>query len=183
MIEIIDNIISVEEQNHIKNLLLNRSFPWFYLNDVSFENNTLERKPGLSHYFIKEGKVSSDWLIKQPNNISKLIDSSANFLKKEELKIVKSRAFLQFPLSEEMIKGNYIDTPHLDLKEKHIALLYYGNDSDGDTIIYEDVKKNKIKKTVKPKQGRMVIFDGSYWHTGSQPRNNIRCIINTDITK
>ena len=118
MIEIIDNIISVEEQNHIKNLLLNRSFPWFYLNDVSFENNTLERKPGLSHYFIKEGKVSSDWLIKQPNNISKLIDSSANFLKKEELKIVKSRAFLQFPLSEEMIKGNYIDTPHLDLKEK-----------------------------------------------------------------
>ena len=82
-----------------------------------------------------------------------------------------------------MIKGNYIDTPHLDLKEKHSALLYYVNDSDGDTIIYEDVKKNKIKKTVKPKQGRMVIFDGSYWHTGSQPRNNIRCIINTDITK
>ena len=41
----------------------------------------------------------------------------------------------------------------------------------------------KIKKTIKPKQGRIVIFDGSYWHSGSQPKKNIRCIINTDIKK
>ena len=48
-------------------------------------------------------------------------------------------------------------------------------DSDGDTIIYdyktkkegdvpffEDVKE---LKRITPKQGRVVIFDGMYWHT------------------
>ena len=65
-------------------------------------------------------------------------------------------------------------------------------DSDGDTIIYnyktkkegdvpffEDVKE---KKRITPKQGRVVIFDGMYWHTAEQPTKDIRCIINFNIS-
>jgi hypothetical protein len=177
MIKIIDNIINKKEQEFIKNILLGREFPWFYINDVSYLDNPDERKPGLSHYFIRDGNVTSDFF----KNISNIIINCGKKLKKEKLEIIKSRAFLQFPLSENIIKGKYIDSPHLDLKEKHLAFLYYVNDSDGDTVIYEDVKKNKIKKSIKPKQGRVVIFNGSYWHSGSQPKYNTRCIINTDI--
>ena len=67
------------------------------------------------------------------------------------------------------------------------------NDSDGETVIYnykskdeddipyfEDVKE---LKRVTPKQGRIVVFDGRYWHTAEQPTKNIRCIININIDK
>ena len=39
----------------------------------------------------------------------------------------------------------------------------------------------KIKKAIKPKQGRVVVFNGKYWHTAEQPKKNKRCIINYDI--
>ena len=46
----------------------------------------------------------------------------------------------------------------------------------------EETKKLLIKKRVTPKQGRLVVFDGRYWHTAEQPKYNKRCVINTDIT-
>ena len=58
-------------------------------------------------------------------------------------------------------------------------------DSDGDTIIYnEKVISEKgltVQKKVTPKQGRVVLFDGAYYHTAQQPNNNIRCIVNYDL--
>src|SRR5210317_2264754 len=47
--------------------------------------------------------------------------------------------------------------------------------------------KNKNKKTIKvikkiqPKQGRVVIFNGKYWHTAEQPKTKNRCVINYNI--
>jgi hypothetical protein len=64
-------------------------------------------------------------------------------------------------------------------------------DSDGETVIYNYKSKDKndipffedIKelKRIKPKQGRVVVFDGLYWHTAEQPTKDIRCIINFNI--
>ena len=84
------------------------------------------------------------------------------------------------------------DSPHLDRFEPHLVFLYYVCDSDGDTIIYdyktekegdvpffEDVKE---LKRITPKQGRVVIFDGMYWHTAEQPKKDIRCILNFNIS-
>ena len=104
--------------------------------------------------------------------------------------IMEARSFLQLPLNKGYI-GEGVDTPPLDRTEPHLVFLYYVNDSDGDTIIYnyksksptdipffEDVKE---QKRVKPKQGRVVIFDGMYWHTAEQPTKDVRCIINFNI--
>ena len=45
------------------------------------------------------------------------------------------KSFLQFPLN---LKSKDDDTPHIDLDEgeRHIVVLYYVKDSDGDTVIY-----------------------------------------------
>jgi ectoine hydroxylase-related dioxygenase (phytanoyl-CoA dioxygenase family) len=63
-------------------------------------------------------------------------------------------------------------------------MLYYVCDSDGDTIIYneKDISDQyTIKEKVTPKQGRVVLFDGSLYHTAEQPLNNNRCIVNYDL--
>ena len=44
---------------------------------------------------------------------------------------------------------------------------------------FEDVKE---LKRITPKQGRVVIFDGMYWHTAEQPKKDVRCILNFNIS-
>jgi hypothetical protein len=175
MIKVIENVIAKKEQENIKNLMLGKHFPWYYLNDVSLKDNPDERKPGLAHHFIFNGQPSDYF-----KHIENLLVKTAKKLKLKKISILQSRGFLQFPLSNNIVKDKYIDSPHLDLVEKHLVFLYYVNDGDGDTIVYKD-KNLKIKKRVKPKQGRMLIFSGDYWHSGSQPTKDVRCIINTNI--
>ena len=45
----------------------------------------------------------------------------------------------------------------------------------------EETAKLLIKKKITPKQGRVVVFDGRFYHTAEQPTDNKRCIINFDV--
>ena len=84
-----------------------------------------------------------------------------------------------------------VHDPHVDWESNHMTALYYVNDADGDTVIYKNKysKKDPIpffddlqeSKRVTPKQGRVVLFDGSHWHTSCQPKEKIRCIINYNV--
>ena len=98
------------------------------------------------------------------------------------INVLQGRSFLQFPLN---LKDRSVDTPHIDIHDrKHIVALYYVCDSDGDTIIYNEREKlgnYTIKQKVTPKQGRMVLFDGSLYHTAEQPLNNVRCVVNYNL--
>ena len=63
-------------------------------------------------------------------------------------------------------------------------MLYYVCDSDGDTIIFNEKEKSEkytVQKRVTPKQGRVVLFDGDFYHTAEQPIDNIRCVVNYDL--
>jgi hypothetical protein len=76
----------------------------------------------------------------------------------------------------------------------HTVCLYYVNDSDGDTFIFDktsdDIKgrrdifertKFNVLKRVTPKKGRVVLFNGNRYHSSSGPTKDVRCIINFDI--
>ena len=103
-------------------------------------------------------------------------------LKTEETDILQGRSFLQLPRN---ISREDVDTPHIDIiRKKHLVALYYVCDSDGDTIIYNERVQSEnytIKRRVSPKQGRIVIFDGTLYHTAEQPLHSTRCIVNYNL--
>lgn len=97
-----------------------------------------------------------------------------------------SRIQLQLPV---LTDKNY-GLPHVDGVRSfpYNAAVYYVNDSDGDTVFFEETTKQispnninpnmKIYKTVSPKKGRLVVFPGDVYHSSGKPKNDIRCIIN-----
>jgi hypothetical protein len=88
--------------------------------------------------------------------------------------------------------------PHIDSFFPHWNAIYYVNDSDGDTIIFNETNdtyhsgqtdidkslsgKFTIKRRVTPKKGKVLIFEGKYYHTSSWPTvNKCRSVINMNF--
>ena len=83
--------------------------------------------------------------------------------------------------------------PHVDFYQPHQTALYYVNDSDGDTVIfnetfddltveqaakYADENKFTIKQRISPKKGKMALIDGKYYHASMHPiRASSRIVI------
>ena len=84
---------------------------------------------------------------------------------------------------------------HVNRDVPHLVLLYYVNDSDGDTILYDKTMDDipyeelypdeycdlNITHRVTPKKGRVLVFDGRYYHAPSSPTKSMRCIITLDL--
>ena len=65
--------------------------------------------------------------------------------------------------------------PHTDYPFDHKVILFYLNDSDGDTYFYDN--EHKIIDSVTPKENRAVLFDGSILHSSSKPIKFARRIV------
>jgi hypothetical protein len=81
--------------------------------------------------------------------------------------------------------------PHVDFTQPHRTAVYYVNDSDGETVIFSEsttdvsvercaeyANRNGFKTagTVPPKKGKMICFDGRYYHASSYPTEAARRI-------
>ena len=180
MIKVFDDIVDIFDQEIIKHQVMNETWVQ-YVDDVSIKNNQHQRRPGFKHIFDTE--ILHDSINQVVKNCNKEI--------KNKGEIRESRSFLQLPLNTDFA-GTGVDSPHLDRFTPHLVFLYYVCDSDGDTIIYDYKTKKegdvpffedlKELKRITPKQGRVVIFDGMYWHTAEQPKKDVRCILNFNIS-
>ena len=183
---VFDDIVNLETQNHIKDLMLNKAM-WSYVSDVTNPRLNDQQRPGFAHYFVKDEIITSDL----HNEVLPILQNS---LKKLDVhgdrRYLQGRSFLQLPLNID--NREKLDVPHVDLANfKHLVILYYVTDADGETVIYDNqfVENEKIpnfedlkeKQRVMPKQGRVVCFDGYYWHTSQQPSKGVRCIINYNV--
>ena len=170
--KVFDNIISKKDQKFIKNNLLdNGNFPWSYVSDVSKKGNTHQRRPGFKHIF------------KNYNLIEPILVNTKAKLKYVKDEILEARSFLQLPLDKNFI-GKGVDTPHLDRTEPHLVVLYYVNDSDGDTRFWSNTDNvpNLHKEPIfryTPKKGTGVLFPSETWHCSSNPiSSDYRMVIN-----
>ena len=182
---VIDNIIDPDYQEQIKSILLGEinykdyEFPWYYTKDVTkSDSQDSQKRPAFTHGYVKlSGIVISEF----HNIFLNLIKVCCHRLQMTTVDVIQGRSFLQLPLTT---KKGKVDTPHIDTDDKHFVMLYYVVDSDGDTIIYNEKVESEeytIKKSVTPKQGRVVLFDGGLYHTAEQPTKDTRCVVNYNL--
>jgi len=183
---VFDDIISKDYQEKIKELLLSDNFPWFYKSDISAQYNKYQKRPGFSHYFLINNSENFNPYHKI---LIPIIQASCDKINYKYKNILQGRSFLQLPLNLKDVSS--VDTPHIDMLIQHLVVLYYVIDNEAETIIYDNkfesyeklnnIKNLKEKQRIKPKQGRVVLFDGSFLHTACQPENDIRCVVNYNI--
>ena len=183
---VFDDIISLKQQEHIKDLMLNKAM-WSFVSDVTNPKENTQQRPGFAHWFVADEIIKSDL----HDEVKPIIENSLKKLQVSgEKRYLQGRSFLQLPLN--ISDREKLDVPHIDLANfKHLVILYYVTDADGETVIYDNQFKDgepipnfselKEKQRVTPKQGRVVCFDGYYWHTSQQPSQGVRCIINYNM--
>jgi hypothetical protein len=197
-IYVIDDVISPGYQDFIERELLANNGQWFYQRDIAYpadgklQKNLLaqHKTPGLSHYFFDKdyGGIKSPF-----HYMAYPIACEATARLNIEIKgILMGRSFMHFPLADSIRKE--FDNAHTDAFVKHLVCLYYVNDTDGDTFIFDKTHYDypprttdlstvewTVKQRVSPKKGRCVIFDGAQYHSSSTPTKDVRCIINYDL--
>ncbi len=182
--EVFENLISEDITNKIKGTLFSGMFPWYFLNDITFDSEygfDKIKKPGHFHNFYKNSLSTSSY----SKIVEDIVQVVVNHKKIPRVIINRARSFLQFPLSDSLIYSGDVDEYHVDNYDKHLVILYYVVSSDGDTYISNS---DKVQDSYEPhfistpKQGKILLFDGKYYHTAVQPKKHIRCVININIT-
>ena len=105
------------------------------------------------------------------------------FVVKEKIKkihILRARANLMLQVKN--FKKNGYNTPHIDFEFPHYILIYYIDNTDGDTFLFN--KNNSIMAKIKPEPNKLLFFDGLIYHASSNPvKNKFRKVINISFTK
>ena len=191
----IENIIPVDYQDHLLNVMTGTDFGWvFNPNLVSPDTDFLERDDnhsGFNHFFYEKGEPKSPYfMMVYPLVLSITSQANVNFNR-----LVRMRANLTLPNAHSTLPWHL---PHIDSFLPHYNAIYYVNDSDGDTVIFNEtnetydsgqsdidtIKKGNftVKHRVTPKKGKLVIFPGKYYHSSSWARTSkFRCVINMNL--
>ena len=182
MIKVFDDILPQQVFDNLQNNIVGDNFnvPFFYSNStaVGKQNEVRVNNYGFSHLAYDNGQTNS--------YLGKLLEVSIlHMLDKTNIN-VKDIMRIRIGLLT-YVGRQVINDPHVDFEKEHYTGLLYLNDSDGDTFIYNqkyDPSTNllmqeyfntflnghlSVKETISPKQNRLVIFDGHYFHSSSTP--------------
>jgi hypothetical protein len=192
---VIDNFLNAEDQEEILKALTSR-VTW------SFRPHTVDPKL-CNDLFPADRHIFSSYFIRngQPlNEHFQLIEYILyKFLEGTKYKInYVERAQANFDTPG---KTPSLRTPHTDINitedtvlpknSKFISLLYYVNNSDGNTVLFDKKNLNvtepleempPILMEVTPKQGQLFVFDSTHYHTNWTPfESAYRMVININL--
>lgn len=188
MIEVIDDFLSPSYFSFLCSMFDNPEFPWMYTKNITNPKSNKENLNALGFNFS---------VLKLFDGVVKLNeDHKESFLTLPAIYYIQDRTgypdILRSRFDMTLYNPNeYRHEPHIDINhEDFVSTILYMNDSDGDTLIYnercykvEDLDyftgTYTVKQAIKPKANRLVIFDGHYVHTGHSPsKHKDRILLN-----
>jgi hypothetical protein len=172
-LQVINNCISKELQDYFEAITLGK------VNDIEIDPIVEFKAKYEPTAFAKNSKpISFKHILKSSAELS---DHLINFSKIPQAvfpslhDILYARIFLTIPYETNMKHH----APHVDLTTPHTSLIYYINDSDGDTLFFDD--NDNIINSVTPTKGTAVLFDGLVLHAAGIPTKGPRCIVNYNL--
>ena len=180
---VIDDFLPDADFKTMQNELLGDNFPWYFLPKVSRHPGTY-MPPGstetygwFNNFYSKEDGFDSVTM----DIIQPLLDKIVSH---ENAEFIRIRASLKTQLKG--FTENDYNLPHVDYDYPHKSIIYYLNESDGDTWMFNEKftkfpepDKFTVKDRITPKPNRLLVFDGLDYHTASNPINSTtRFIIN-----
>ena len=182
MIKIIDNTLNDSLLISIQETIESGEMPWFFEENSAYSDDKelVKRTPlnfSFSHMALNKeiGKEAHSPLYDMTNSIGLILKDLF------ELEKTYNVFRLRWGMTTTLNKIHKHD-PHTDFSIPHKVILFYLNDSDGDTYFYD--KEHKIIDSVTPKVNRAVLFDGSILHSSSKPIEFARRIVlNIDLMK
>ena len=173
-----NNFLTPTEVDKIHDTIFNIDFSWHYAheNTVSLSDLKQEEKnfPNILDYYQLCHVFYSEY-----SKYSYIPDQIINKLNLPN-KILRAKVNLQ----GQNIKATTetYNCPHTDRDEPHLSAIYYVNDSDGFTFLFDN--DNNIIEKVMPKKGSLLLFDGAIKHASGHPVEFLkRCIINFNLSK
>lgn len=196
---VFDDFIPKWYQDEIERILFDEA-QWNLKYDVTYSRDIFNKlqeirpelrpRPGFHHPLVMGGQVSSPiHLFLKP-----MLFAACDKINVTLKEVMLGRSFLQLPLAN--INYDIKDPLHVDSYNEHMVFLYYVVSSDGKTLLtdckcdFSDSESNLVNKTfddcniiksITPKKGRLVLFDGRHYHAAEQSRDSIRCIINYNL--
>jgi len=183
-LKVIDNFANIKEQLEIISYLNTNTFSYLFCHTSTknkrFITSSTIDYPQLVKLIFDEVNVGGEIL----DNILfsyvyKLLHK--NNLSNKSIHRIKVNTTFPYPKNTKQKHGPiHYDLTELDVKA--ISIIYYINNSDGDTLFFDD--KLKTIKKVSPRQGRAVVFDSNIKHAACCPINSIhRQVINFVLYK
>jgi hypothetical protein len=182
VIEIFDNIFTKEEIAGLDAFVNSSTFPYFLKIEKYDQGNISSRLLGkdlskfstfnyMCHQIIFDSELTSPNAKPASDMILDIICSRIDFKYSD---VIASRVNLLLP-------GNTCTTglPHVDWQIPHKVVLYYVNNSDGNTVLYND--DLNVLHEIEPIAGRFIIFDGNYLHSNYAPKNTHRIVFNLNV--
>ena len=183
MYKILDNILTKENQTEIRTIMESNNFPWYWNDSTLYPKESNHKSPGqLTHSFLYNGEVSSPYFDKMRVIVDAFIEKTG--IKLKAISRFKANLNPKTIITREELKAGYhrdlgdieYDSEAEEFYSKFISMIYYVDDSDGDTLFFDpDGKETRVT----PKEGRIVWFPSYSLHGGTPPEvSKKRIIIN-----
>ena len=179
-IQVFDDLLNdFDNEQILFHLNDSANFNWFFFPNVYFPTvPTSIYESGFRHLLCRESKETSEYFFM----IQPIILKIENLLNKKLVQTINAHANLNLNLGKPFEGVPHIDG-NLDCEtdtSKRYTAIYYVEDSDGDTILYDCETKEIFRCS--PQKNRCLVFKSNVLHSGSLPtQHNLRRVININL--
>lgn len=184
-IQVFENLIGDYCQD-ICNHLDDKHFAWYYFPNVQ----THDYPPPSRFVCGFRHKLYGNDIPKSPYHyiVTPVISEITKRMNQQVVSIVNAHANLGLNLGEPFeglphTDANRISGNDMELEteiDKRFTAIYYVDDSDGDTIFYDDDITEIFR--VSPEKDKCVVFETNTFHSGSLPtKHSIRRVLNINL--